>query len=388
MSIAVTNRAQISLQQESVYGTPPNLPFQIMRFTSDTIKQTTALSQSTEIRSDRQVPDAARTDIGVDGDLGFELSASTYDLLLQNALFSAGFSIESTIIATDTTVSTSDTDNSFNLGTGTWSQTPAVGQWIQTFGFTNSANNGKFKVVSATSSKIIVTGGILITEAAGSAINISQPAQIVNGTSQGSFSIERKYTDLTNVFAAFVGMSVNSMSLSISSDQFVTGSFSFIGKSGISPSPTAPIGSGTYSNPTTNPVLSAVDNVAKILENNTTLDLIDFDVTINNNLRAQKQIGTLGPIGIGAGKVDVSGNIKAYFQDSTLMDKFIAGNPSSLAIIMKDSLGSGIILELPQIKFSAGDAQVGGQDQDVIQSFSYTAYRNSAEDVTIRIVTF
>lgn len=54
----------------------------------------------------------------------------------------------------------------YTLGAGTWSNTPVAGQAITVAGFTNSANNGRKTVVSATTTEIVVTDGGLVNETA------------------------------------------------------------------------------------------------------------------------------------------------------------------------------------------------------------------------------
>lgn len=74
-------------------------------------------------------------------------------------------------IVAKTTVSALSTDNSFN-------DTPedlsvfSAGQQVLVSGFTDSANNGYFTVVSTVANKMVVSGGTLVTEAAGDIVTI------------------------------------------------------------------------------------------------------------------------------------------------------------------------------------------------------------------------
>ena len=64
-------------------------------------------------------------------------------------------------------ISAASADNSFNSVAGNFS-TITAGQFIKVNGFTvNAVNNGYFKVVTKTNTKITVTGATLITEAIG-----------------------------------------------------------------------------------------------------------------------------------------------------------------------------------------------------------------------------
>lgn len=71
-----------------------------------------------------------------------------------------------------TTISAAASDNSFNDSASGFSGM-AIGQYIPVTGFTEAANNGLFKIESITSSKIVVSGGTLVDEAAGDSVEIA-----------------------------------------------------------------------------------------------------------------------------------------------------------------------------------------------------------------------
>jgi hypothetical protein len=64
-----------------------------------------------------------------------------------------------------TVLSASDTDDSFNLSSGSFPLL-AVGEWFDVSGFSTSANNGTFQVLTRAAQKITVSD-TLVTEAAG-----------------------------------------------------------------------------------------------------------------------------------------------------------------------------------------------------------------------------
>jgi hypothetical protein len=80
--------------------------------------------------------------------------------------------------------------------------------------------------------------------------------------------------------------------------------------------------------------------------------------------------------------------MQAYFESKAILDKFLNQTSSSLAILMEDTDGNAYILDLPRLKYTAGQRNAPGQSQDVIADMGFTAYRDSAEDVTIRIAKF
>lgn len=70
--------------EESTYGTTPATPaFNTLRHTSCTLALSKNSSQSAEIRDDRQISDLRHGAKQVGGDIGFELSATTFDDLIE-----------------------------------------------------------------------------------------------------------------------------------------------------------------------------------------------------------------------------------------------------------------------------------------------------------------
>jgi hypothetical protein len=379
-----SDRVQLAFIEESVFGqkeTGSNL--QVLRFTSESLHQESDHAQSGEVRDDRQVSDVIRTRVKAAGDIGLELSYNAYDDFMQAALMSAAWSSLVTV-GPATTISATNSDNSFNDSANGFASIVA-NQWIEVRGFATEANNGYFKVVSAAAGKVVVSGGTLTDEAAGPSVTIKMGPQIVNGTNCPSFNIEKQYTDLSNEFAILTGMCIDQFNLNVAAGEIITGGFTFMGSS--EESATASSGTG-YDAATTKDVMSAVDDVENILENQATFDITAFSMQLQNNLRDRIQVGTAATISIGTGVLSITGTMQAYFESKAILDKFLNQTSSSLAILMEDTDGNAYILDLPRLKYTAGQRNAPGQSQDVIADMGFTAYRNPTEDVTIRIAKF
>ena len=111
---ADANSAEIRFVEETTYGTTPSGPptLQVLRYTSDSLKQTTDSTTSNEIRADRAIADVIRTGARAVGDINGELSYGTYDELIRAAYLDTAYS--SAINDTDTTYSMVASDNSIN----------------------------------------------------------------------------------------------------------------------------------------------------------------------------------------------------------------------------------------------------------------------------------
>lgn len=83
--------------------------------------------------------------------------------------YTAGYVMPAANRIDATTLSAAAADNSFNDSANLFASALRAGDTIEASGFTAAANNGRFTVVSAAAGKIVVSGGTLVDEAAGSA---------------------------------------------------------------------------------------------------------------------------------------------------------------------------------------------------------------------------
>jgi len=386
MSQADANRMGLAFVEESSFGVSPGTALKDLRFVSESLKQETETTSSSEIRSDRQVPDVIRTNLRAAGDLSLELSYKAYEEFIEAALLSADKTSEVTVDSADTAISASDTDNSFNHTTA-WATNPAVGDWIEVRGFTEAANNGYFFVTAVTNTKITVSHGTLVTEAAGDSITIKVGQIMTNGTTARTFHIEKEFGDLSSEFVTLGGMMPDTLSLQVAVEAIITGSFGFLGKSEVGASSTS--GTGTNTAAPTNDILNAIDHVQGIFENGATgLDVTSFSLALANNLRARSKIGTLGAISIGTGSVNVTGSLEAYFASKAVMDRYRNFSNTSIALVTEDGSGNATIFHMPRVRFTDGQQTAGGINTDIIAALEYTAFRDPTYDYTLRVVQF
>ncbi len=379
-----TDRMQLSFVEESTFGDKVTISnLKVLRWTSESLHQESDHTSSGEIRNDRQIADVMRNRVKAAGNIGIEMSYEAHDDFILAALMASAWSGLVTV-GPAITISAANSDNSFN-DSGSGLGTLVANQWIRASGFTTAANNGYFKIVSKTADKIVVSGGTLTDEAAGGSVTIKMGPQIVNGTTFPSFNIEKSYTDLSNELAILTGMCVDQMSLNISAGEPITGGFTFIGSK--EESLTASAGTG-YDAASTNKIMTAVDDIENILENQADYSITSFTMQLANNLRERIQVGTPATVSVGTGALNITGTVQAYFESKTVMDKFLNQTVSSIALVMEDQDGNAYIIDLPQVKYTTGQRNAGGQSQDIIADLGFTAYLDPTELITIRIAKF
>ena len=373
-----SSSTQLIYEVESSFGvTPTGGAAKVLRFMSESLAMNSNFVSSSEIRSDRQVPDVRRSGNSAAGDIGFELSYGTYDDLFQYSLQSAGWSSAQTNTGTYT-----GNGSGSITGTGVGASLSA-NQWIRVKDGSTVLGYVKLSTVAADSITYTPTTA-LASFTGGGDEEVEMGAQVVNGTSQNSIAIEREYTDLTNEFALFLGMVPNTLSIGINTEQLISGSFGFMGAEEVSPSPSSSYDSSpTAAN--TNPAFSVSDDVTSVWEGAASLDITSFELSFSNALRTRMIVGSAATQSIGSGTVELTGTHQAYFSSPTVMDKFLAATESSWAVTVQDEDGNAYIIDIPAIRYTSGVRVAGGPSTDIIADMGFTAFRHGTEGVTMRI---
>lgn len=208
--------------------------------------------------------------------------------------------------------------------------------------------------------------------------------QLKAGTTRRTFAIERKFGDIAPVdkpFHRFTGCEFNALSLSISADAMVTMSLSVVGR-GMA-TDTAEVASSTYDSATTTSPLDSFSGA--LLEDGVTMAAItEIQLNLENGLDPRFVVGSKESIDPSVGRSNCSGTITAYFEDSTLLDKFINEVESSIELSMPDGAGNELKIILPRIKYNGGQPDVSGEGP-ITLSMPFQALLDSTEGTNIII---
>lgn len=397
MTFATTNRAQLRLIKEATFGvTPGSGNPNNLRMTGESLAFAFQTDTSKEIRSDRQVTDLIQTGASASGDINFEFSYAEYDPLIE-AIMQSTYTVFGTngvgaVIPTSATFAASTlTAGSATSGNSIFTNL-VMGQWVKISGSTNPLQNiwAQVSTTVAPTATVLTFQGTPFTGATGNggaAVTVSA-SRISNGTTLNSYTIERALMDATPAqYFAYRGMCASKMSLKFASGAVVGGAFSFMGKDAkrqdsTSTLPGSPIASKTYD------VMNAISGVGNVMEGGAVLTgtfIKSMDLSIDNSLRAQTAIGTLGSVGVGTGSLQVSGTIEVYLADGTMYDKFLNNTASSLSLRCNDGAGNGYVITLPKIKYGDSKINAGSIDQDVMLSMPFNAIMDPASGKTIII---
>lgn len=211
---------------------------------------------------------------------------------------------------------------------------------------------------------------------------------IVNGQSANmkSFTIEKRF-DMGGgdyEYFRYAGMVPNTLTLNLGVDAIITGSMEFLGKR--EEADTDLMAGATYLDATTDDVLNATSDFATFsIGGDASNFVMSMDITISNNLRAQRAVAHLEGIGVGTGQFTITGSMSTYFKNRAVYDKFLKNEAIALSFIVGREGGKQYKFTLPRIKFSEGTVQAGGLDQDLMCEMQYQALFDDVIGGTIKI---
>jgi microcystin-dependent protein len=187
------------------------------------------------------------------------------------------------------------------------------------------------------------------------------------GTTPKYFSIEDAATDITQ-FRLFTGMAVSSMAISIRPNQMVTATMSMVGKDmTISGTSVDAVKTASSTNAPFDAYSGAlsIGNAGGSLSASAIITGIDF--TINNSLAPTFVVGSASTPQLEYGMASVEGTITAYFENATLINRFINETESGIEVSVDDPTGSSDYTFLfPRVKINGADVPVDGPTSRVI----------------------
>ncbi|USN15492.1 tail tube-like protein [Brevundimonas phage vB_BpoS-Kikimora] len=252
--------------------------------------------------------------------------------------------------------------------------------------------HGVFKIEAMTDDKLTVSPAPATFANAGAAgvtfkgSMLRNPSDADDITPQ-SYTLETGFEDVDQYWMTD-GLRVGAFSYNIASNSILTGSFSFNGRAtkrqGVSKLGRAPY---TVLETTATPVANATVNVGAIVINGEQLTTAIQSITLNgnNNLRDQNAVSHKFPAGIGAGRMEITGNLVAYFADGSLWDKFIEHETVSVEFSIEDVLGNHYEYTIPAVNFTTDTVNPPGGNQDVMETMEYGAKRDPITGCSIQI---
>lgn len=209
------------------------------------------------------------------------------------------------------------------------------------------------------------------------------PDELKTGTTLKTFTLEDYSADIDQA-RLFTGMGVSQASFSIAPNQLVNVGFSFVGSdSSISATEktivSAPIAqpfdgySGALTIGDSGGALSAVTSVTSV------------EFTVNNSLAPTYVVGSDATPQLEYGRADIEGTLTAYFEDATLVNRFINEVESALKVTVDDPTGANEYgFFFPKIKINGADIPVQNEQSRLI-TIPFVALYDATEGSNLTI---
>lgn len=203
-----------------------------------------------------------------------------------------------------------------------------------------------------------------------------------NGTTKSFMTIEKGLTDISK-YLVYTGMVCTGMSFSVTPDQLVTTTYSFMGHdessatSSIDASPADVTGLGA----------SAMDFLgASLTEGGSPIAVVtDMSLNITNNAADEGfTLGSATRCNVFTGRIIVTGSITIYVENMTLYNKFLNGTASELVLTLADAEGAQYAFDIPAIKYSGETPKIAGEGP-VKMNMPFEAYYSSSDGYTIKV---
>lgn len=196
------------------------------------------------------------------------------------------------------------------------------------------------------------------------------------GTVFKSFTIERRFTDI-NTYLKYKGCVSNGLTLSIAPNGMVTGTIPFIGREldpeGASLGSPSDVATKSPFDAFTGAITEGGDAIAVV----TSLEL-----NLQNGLEPAFVVGSNKTPRIIPGRSNLTGTVSAFFENNTMLEKFVDETESSLEVELTDTEGNVLAVTIPRLKYSGADAPVQGEGGITI-NMPFQALRDSVEGTNL-----
>ena len=202
------------------------------------------------------------------------------------------------------------------------------------------------------------------------------------GTTPKYFSMEDAANDI-NQFRLFTGMSVSSMNVSIAPNQMVTGSFEMVGKGMTQAGTTGSTGGAPTASSTNAPFDSYSGTISDGGAGISIVTSIDFSLT--NSFAPTFVVGSDSAQQLEFGRAVVEGTMTVYYEDETLINKFLNETESSISVSVNDPTGlSAYTFDFPRVKYNGASVPLQNPQSRLI-TLPFVALYDTTENTNLKL---
>lgn len=202
------------------------------------------------------------------------------------------------------------------------------------------------------------------------------------GTTPKFFSLEDAANDISQ-FRLFTGMSVSTLNVSIAPNQMVTGTFDLVGKTMTQAATTASTGGAPTASSTNAPFDSYSGTITDGGSGLAIVTSLDFSLT--NSFAPTFVIGSDSAQQLEFGRAIVEGTMTVYYEDATLINKFLNETESSLSVTVDDPTGaSSYTFDFPRVKYNGAAVPVQNPASRLI-TIPFVSLYDTTEDTNLKL---
>lgn len=179
------------------------------------------------------------------------------------------------------------------------------------------------------------------------------------GTTRHSYTLERNFGDIADKpYHRFTGVEFNTLDLSVAANSIAKIKLGVIGQ-GMTIGAAA-LASSSYAAAPTTEVMDSF--TGQLTEGGVVLAMLtELSMNVTNNMESRFVVGSRNSLRPSIGRIIVSGNATAFFEDSTLLEKFLNETDSSLEFDLPDLAGNLLTVVVPKMRYMGGQPDVKGE---------------------------
>ena len=202
------------------------------------------------------------------------------------------------------------------------------------------------------------------------------------GTAPKFFSVEDYAADIDQA-RVFTGLSVSTMGISLAPNQMVTTTFGMVGKdmtiSGTEKTQDAASGAAPFD------AYSGDISIGNVGAGSAVAIVTGLDFTLTNSFAPTFVIGDDSAPSLEYGRAEVEGTLTAYFEDASLINRFLNETETEIEVSVDDPTGGNAYTFLfPRVKINSADVGVDGPTSRMI-SMSFVALYDATEGTNLKI---
>jgi hypothetical protein len=202
------------------------------------------------------------------------------------------------------------------------------------------------------------------------------------GTTPKFFSVEDYAADIDQA-RLFTGLAVSTMGISLAPNQMVTTTFGMVGKDmsigAVQKTQTAASGAAPFDAYSGDVSIGNVGGAAPVAI------VTSLDFTLTNSFAPTFVIGDNAAPSLEYGRAEVEGTLTAYFEDASLINRFLNETETEIEVSVDDPTGANAYSFLfPKVKINSADVGVDGPTSRMI-SMSFVALYDATEGTNLKI---